>query len=167
MKNYYSRHRVEYSQPESIGFLSLEVLQFLKKRKWDEIALAYIHSLRPSCIRVIKGECTCDAVDWRVTVYVDSTDIIEKVEQEVEVGLPNGIAHGSALCAAFKYGIDSEYVKWHLDAEGYFFDGINNKYYKQKDEQLIEYPNQKPANNRFNLDWWAFATRWVRKHFSF
>lgn len=31
----------------------------LNGRKWDEIALAYVHSLRPTAIRVTQGAGTC------------------------------------------------------------------------------------------------------------
>lgn len=101
-EDYYSTHMVLYSEPEAIGFLDLEVLPFLKGRKWDHISLAFVHSLRPSSIRVTTGLIKCDARTWRVTVMVDENNIIEEITQEVEVGLPNDIPHGDSLLSYIK-----------------------------------------------------------------
>jgi len=123
-KEYISNHRVEYEAPQSTGYLCVEVLPFLKGRKWDEVALAYVHSLRPSCIRVVNGIqvgfSTDDAITWRVTVVIGGGRITN-IEQEVEVGLPEGVVHGDALKCALKYGLKSRQVKWHQDATGYTF----------------------------------------------
>jgi len=97
MKDYHSSHAIKYEEPRHCGYLYLEVLPFLKEKKWNEISLAYVHTLRPSYIRVTKGETKCDAICWRVTVYVDKKDIIESIMQEVEVGLPEGVKHGHHL----------------------------------------------------------------------
>jgi hypothetical protein len=81
----------------SRGYLSLKVLPFLDGCAWDEIALGFIHSLRPSFVRVIRNGCThMDSWCWRVTVYLDSAGLIESVSQEVEVGLPDGVNGGGA-----------------------------------------------------------------------
>ena len=77
----------EYIPPkEGHAFCVFEVLPFLKGHSWDEIALACVHSLRPSRIRVTSGAVTCDACPWRVTVFMDANNQIERIEQEVEVG---------------------------------------------------------------------------------
>jgi hypothetical protein len=94
--DYHSRHAVPYKEPEGISYTSLEVLDFLKGLPWDNLALGYVHSLRPSCIRVTRGECTLDARTWRVTVVVDENDIIQEITHEVAVGL-YGWQHGAAL----------------------------------------------------------------------
>jgi len=86
MKDYHSTHMVKYERPASIGWTCVETLPFLIGRKWNQLALNYVHSLRPSSIRVTTGVVKLDAQSWRVTVYVDDNDIIEKIEQEVEVG---------------------------------------------------------------------------------
>ncbi len=96
-KDYYSTHMVSYEEPDSLGFMVLEVLPMLKGMKWDDEALAIVHSLRPSCIRVTDGRTKCDARTWRVTVYVDEENIIHYIEQEVEVGCPEGIECGQDL----------------------------------------------------------------------
>ena len=142
-ENYKSTHLVPYERPDDIGFGEIEVLSFLKGRKWDEVALAYVHALRPSSIRVTTGICKLDARIWRVTVYVDKNDIIQEIGQEVEVGLPDGVEHADALEDAFKYGLDSEQVKWHQDAEGYFLDGVYGGYYKQTKKGLVPFPGEK------------------------
>ena len=76
-----------YQSPDRTGYDVVEVLEFLKGEPFDLRALDYIHSTRPSTIRVTKGRITCDSHIWRVTVYIDESNIITKVEQEVEVGL--------------------------------------------------------------------------------
>lgn len=64
MKDYHSICAVPYEKPKSYGWLSVDVLPFLIGKKWDEVALAYVRSLRPSYIRVTKGEQTCDGRTW-------------------------------------------------------------------------------------------------------
>lgn len=72
-----------------IGWTDVTVLQFLWGRPWDEVALAYVHSLRPSLLRVIVagGLETCDARPWRVTVYLNGDNTIKKIVQEAEVAI--------------------------------------------------------------------------------
>lgn len=94
------------------GFLVIPVLEFLKGHKWDAVALAYVHGLRPSFIRVTEGMVHADARMWRVTVTVSKDGRIEGIRQEVEVGLPEGVVHGEALRDALQHGIDSRQVKW-------------------------------------------------------
>lgn len=98
-KDYYSSHMVPFEKFNNIGYTAIEVLEFLGGLPWDDIALGFVHSLRPSSIRVVHvGECIkCDARVWRVTVYVDINNRIQSIEQEVEVGLPEGIEHGDTL----------------------------------------------------------------------
>ena len=110
-EKYRTNHVKSYVKPIHMGFSDVPVLEFLKGRKWDKIALAYVHSLRPSGIRVITNWMTADAYSWRVTVVVDSDDIIQKISQEVEVGLPDGVNHGHGLSVALEHGIDSEELK--------------------------------------------------------
>lgn len=130
----------QYSLPGRLGRTSIEVLPLLKGRPWDAVALAYVHALRPSYIRVVCGEETCDGICWRVSVYVDD-GVITKITQEVEVALPEGVKHGHALAHALQYGLESEQVAWHRDAKGYFVDGINGGYYKQTGDGLIPFPS--------------------------
>ncbi len=90
-----------YESPSRIGYSYIDILSFLIGKPWNEIALGYVHAVRPSYIRVIKGEETTDSQVWRVSVYVDHNNIIEKIKQEVEVALPNGICSGCELRAWF------------------------------------------------------------------
>ena len=135
MKDYFSGQGKKY-EPETDrrGYLSVEMLSFLCGRPWDEVALAYVSALKPSYIRVIRyndGQ-TMDGISDRVTVYLTESLNIESITQEVEVCLPDRIAHGGALRLALKYGIDSPQCQWHNDdrIDGYFVDGINGGYYK-------------------------------------
>lgn len=93
---YRSHHKVKYEQPASHGFNSLNVLQPLWSRPWDQYALNMVGSLRPSYIRVVgQGQgFTLDACSWRVTVHLEEDDrTIREITQEVEVGLV-GAKHG-------------------------------------------------------------------------
>jgi len=132
MKDYHHFCAVEYTpESEDRGWALIPVLQFLTGKPWDEVALAYVHALRPTSIRVVgDSEQSCDARTWRVTVYVDNKDIIENIEQEIEVWLPHKVAHGAALNEALKHGIDSKECQWYQDCTGTVDDGIHGKYYK-------------------------------------
>ena len=93
-KDYYSMHMVVYERDKTSSRVwnSIPVLEFLKGRVWDEISLAYVTAMRPSSIRVTRGECTCDSWPWRVTVTVNSDDVIERISQEVEFEVcPSGV----------------------------------------------------------------------------
>lgn len=91
-----------YAPPEDIGYESIEVLHFLKGRQWDEMALGFVHSLRPSYIRVTEDCIKCDARLWRVTVYVSNDGVIRKITQEVELGLPDGVSDGDNMMRALR-----------------------------------------------------------------
>lgn len=94
---YRGRHLVEYQEPDDTTHLDFEVLPFLKGRPWDQFSLNYVHSLRPSCIRVSKDGLTLDACPWRVTVTLEEDDrTIHQITQEVEVGCI-GAQHGHGL----------------------------------------------------------------------
>lgn len=97
--DFYTRHMVMYDprQGGRYGYTSIKALEFLNGRQWDDIALAYVHALRPYAIRVVKGEETCDSLPNRVTVYVDEKNAITGIRQEVEVWLPPGVENGHDL----------------------------------------------------------------------
>ena len=122
-----------------MGFLSLDVLPFLVGRKWDTVSLAYVHSLRPSSLRVVTDGIQLDARPWRVTVWIDENDFIKKIQQEVKVGLPDECNSGSALKDALKYGIDSEQVKWH-EVDGMTCYGFGETSKITNDGKEIPYP---------------------------
>lgn len=96
-----SRQGAEYVAPDRRGFCSIDVLSFLIGRKWDQLALNFVHALRPSWVRVICGEEQTDAQPWRVTVHVDRGGVIERIEQEVEVGCVDA-NNGADLLAQLK-----------------------------------------------------------------
>lgn len=110
-KDYYTPHMKVFDRFNRTSYTSIEVLPILKGKPWDDVALGYCHALRPSSIRVTEGGTKCDARTWRVTVFIDDKNIINKITQEVEVGLPKGVAHGHALRLALQYGIDSSQVR--------------------------------------------------------
>jgi len=140
--NYLGTLGTKYEEPTKIGWNCIEVLEFLKGKPYDKVALAFIHALRPSCIRVTTGTIKLNAHTWRVTVYIDDNNIIKEIEQEVEVALPDHVDSGEALAVALKYGIDSEQCKWYDDdtIESYFMDGINGIYYKCTKNGMVPFP---------------------------
>lgn len=79
-----------YEPPNAYGSLTIEVLEFLKGLPFNNLTLAYIHGLRPSTIRVSHGCICCDSMPNRVTVYLDDSDKIEKISQEINVGYGTG-----------------------------------------------------------------------------
>ncbi len=144
-EKYHSTLGVNYDDTQVISYTDIEVLSFLKGKKWDEIAVGYVHGLRPSQIRVTTGMCKLNAHVWRVTVIVDEENTIERITQEVEVALPSGVAHGEALSVALHYGIDSPQTKWYL-IPGFVMmvaDGIipGGAYYKTTPSgEIIDFP---------------------------
>ena len=91
-----------YEEPNSIGYLSLPILHFLVGRTWDQLALNFVHSVNPKCIRVVVAEETTDAVCGRVTVRLDKDWKITSIDQECEVGLEGGYDHGQHLWTEFE-----------------------------------------------------------------
>ena len=62
-------------------------LEFLWGQPWNNLALNYVMSLRPSAIRVSTGMVTCDCMNWRVTIYLEKDNsTINRIEQECNVG---------------------------------------------------------------------------------
>jgi hypothetical protein len=96
---YRSTWRVPYSQKlDRLGGTVIPVLEFLNGRPWNNAALNVVHALRPSSIRVTTGSMTADSSNWRVTVHIDPTGIIRKIDQEVDVGLI-GCRYGADVSA--------------------------------------------------------------------
>lgn len=90
---YYGPRGADYQPPsEGAGYTSIDVLPFLIGMEFDDLAMAWIHSLRPSRVRVIthNGCLTLDACHWRVTVHLDGRERIARVSQEVAVGYASG-----------------------------------------------------------------------------
>ena len=84
------------------GFTIIRPLAFLHGRKWDDLALGFIHALRPSSVRVVKTGAWLNSSNWRVTVWLNADDTIRVIEQEVAVGLPEGIQNGHEMNLAVK-----------------------------------------------------------------
>lgn len=147
--DYRTHHVVEYAQPNSRGFTSIKVLPFLNGKKWDETALAYVHSLRPSGVRVTTGICTLDSRIWRVTVILQDDNItIKEISQEVEVGLPEGIKHAHHLQTALLYGIGSEEELWFRDDPNnpivMYGNMFGAEYKSLKDGTTVYFPGDEP-----------------------
>jgi hypothetical protein len=92
--NDYSGIGDDFEPFEEISYASISILPFLIGKPWDDFALGWVHSVQPSRIRVTQSGVKLDAWCWRVTVYLGSDGMIYDIEQEVEVGLPNGYRDG-------------------------------------------------------------------------
>lgn len=101
LSSYVSALGKAYVPPARIGYTAIKVLPQLWGRPLDVIAMGYIHALRPSYIRAVTGEETTDAICWRVTIYVEH-EVIAKITQEVEVGLPDDFENGWMLRQALR-----------------------------------------------------------------
>jgi hypothetical protein len=89
-----------YAESNRTGFLVMEPLGVLVGRPWDGVAMGMLQSLRPSRVEIVKaGQGTkLDTCLWRVRVYLEEDNqTIERIEQEVQVGLPEGIENGHDL----------------------------------------------------------------------
>jgi len=87
-------------EPEkSYSYINVVVLPYLKGRPMDEVARAFISTLRPSSVRVIKFNQAqhCDAQTWRVTVNLKRDGMIDCIHQECHVELPEGVDNGHEL----------------------------------------------------------------------
>lgn len=84
---------------KSHGYINLVVLPCLKGRPMDEVAQAFISTLRPTSVRVIKFNQAqhCDAQTWRVTVNLKRDGMIDCIHQECSVELPEGVDNGHEL----------------------------------------------------------------------
>lgn len=83
-----------------LGYTVIRVMPELEGKQWGPLARAYVSALRPSQIRLVYGAMKSDSKLWRVTVHVDSDRHdarILRLEQEVEVELPEGVANGYEL----------------------------------------------------------------------
>lgn len=85
------------------GCTVIRALDFLNGQPFDNLAIAYIHALRPSMIRVSTGEVTTDGWMWRVTVMLKEDNLIDYICQEVAVGFASGY---EIDCVARRRGIN-------------------------------------------------------------
>lgn len=85
------------------SYLVVECLSELKGKPWDDNALGLVQGLRPSQLRVVNDRIQLDAQSWRVTVWLRlDGKTIKRIEQEVQVGLPEGVDHGHHLSELLK-----------------------------------------------------------------
>lgn len=158
--DYRTHHVVDYSPPHSRGLTSIKVLSFLNGKKWDEFALAYVHALRPSGIRVTTGRCTMDSRVWRVTVLLENDNVtIREITQEVEVGLPEGIKHAYHLQTALSCGVGSKEELWFRDdpknPTTMYGSMFGAEYKTLKDGTMVYFPGDEPevpGNLQFSDD---------------
>ena len=84
---------------DAIGFTTVAHFPFLNGHELDEVALSFIHALRPSKVRISFGSVKCDACNWRVTIHLYSKEDrrIKEITQEVKVGLPDDCENSDDL----------------------------------------------------------------------
>jgi hypothetical protein len=70
---------------QSGGYSSIEVLPELKGLKLSDLVLGWLAAVRPSAIRITRGDFNADWRPWRVSITVDENDIITGISQEVVV----------------------------------------------------------------------------------
>lgn len=97
-KDCFTEHAANYpKQGDFGGFTVFPLLECYWGRKFDAAVYYALSAFNPTAIRVIRNMMTADAYSGRVTVQVDKNNIIERIEQEVRVILPEGIQHGHAM----------------------------------------------------------------------
>jgi len=101
--SYKTNHTFEEKKSWSGG--TILVLQVLWGQPWNNLALNYIHALRPSALRVCTDGTTCDYQPWRVTVWLEDDErTISLIEQEVELAT-DGAIDGHDLSLQLSYQI--------------------------------------------------------------
>lgn len=93
VEQYRTNHRREWQPDASTGYTSMPVLPQFIGKKLDNSLVAYLHTLRPSSVRISADCVTCDSSPWRVTVFtkqVDGVEIIASISQEVCIGFSSG-----------------------------------------------------------------------------
>jgi hypothetical protein len=100
LEPYFDRQGARYEQPSRTGYVAMPVLQFLDGKKLSPELFGWIESLRPPLVRIVRfgHAVTCDAWHWRVTIYLrEDNTTIDRIEQEVIVGLHGDVEHGADL----------------------------------------------------------------------
>lgn len=90
---YRSHHYKPWEEDPCSGYTVLGVLPQFAGKRLDNSLVAYLHTLRPSCVRISYGEVTTDSKPWRVTVIIekrDGVDYIRDISQEVCIGFGSG-----------------------------------------------------------------------------
>lgn len=123
------------------------MLGFLRGRLLDKVAMSYVQALRPSSVRIVGMGLTvnADSKCWRVTICTfkrRGKRHIVSIHQEVEVGLPNGVAHGEALKWACQYGLNSPEASWWRDETALHVQG-DRMFKKTEKRGLVEWKLKK------------------------
>ncbi len=74
------------------GWMVIPVLEFLNGKPWNDMSKSFVSALRPSVVRLCRESATCDAITWRVTVWINKDDKIKRIEQEVSYNV-YGVEH--------------------------------------------------------------------------
>ena len=85
-------------QKENVySYTTVKVLPELHGKKWDDVSLAFVLSLEPTAIRVTTGMVTLDNCVGRMTVIVNDDEVIQRIDKEVRIPLPEGVENAYDL----------------------------------------------------------------------
>jgi len=114
-------HHKEFPKNTSWSGTNIDVLEFLWGQPWNNLAVNFVSTLRPSCLRVVTNGATADSHPWRVTVWLEKNNItIKKIVQEVEI-VTSGARNAHDLESQLRY----QKKHGNLDGYGYYDNGIH------------------------------------------
>lgn len=103
----------DFDEDTSSCWTTLSVLEFLWGQPWNNLALNFVSTLRPSSLRVTSDGITLDCCNWRVTVWLEKDNkTINRIEQSVSMS-------GYGARNAHDISMQLAYQKEHGNLEGY------------------------------------------------
>lgn len=85
-KDYYGSHGMQYEKPQYIQWSTIEILQQFYGQKYNQDVFNCCYAFNPTLLRVVKFSEKLDFVLGRISIHVDSNNIITKIYQEVQIG---------------------------------------------------------------------------------
>lgn len=85
LKKYRTTHRADIDENDFSGggWTVVQILPELIGSKVDIMTISLCKSLGATCVRITQGECTCDAIYNRATIFINNDDTVRKIEMEV------------------------------------------------------------------------------------
>ena len=100
LEKYRTAHRHYIDQTDFGCGSCWNVFQLLPELTGTKVSIgtiALVQAFGADSVRITTGEITCDACSGRATIYVDTDDIIRKIEMEIYVECPN---EWGSMCGA-------------------------------------------------------------------
>lgn len=84
---YFSASGDDYPGCNKASYRTIKILEFLNGSELSDDTINWIHSARPSKIRILPflSQYTTNSVHWRVSVHLTIDNKIAFIEQEVEI----------------------------------------------------------------------------------